>query len=170
MNRRHILNLSAIAALGLALLPGSALAQPKSLKEQLTGTWTLVSADNIAPDGTKREMFGPNPKGILILAATGQYAQINVRPEVPKFQANNRQQGTAEENKAAVQGTTAQFGTWSVDEATKTLIVRIEGSLLPNLTGTESKRSVTLVGDDLKASAPNPVSGGRTETVFKRAK
>jgi hypothetical protein len=159
-----------IAALALALLPGSALAQPKSLKEQLTGTWTLVSADNIAPDGTKREMFGPNPKGILILAANGQYAQIFVRPDVPKFQANNRSQGTAEENKAAVQGTIAQFGTWWVDEASKSLIVRFEGSMFPNLTGTESKRSVTLAEDELKVSNPNPGAGGRAETVFKRAK
>ena len=35
MNRRNIFGLSVIAALGLALLPGSALAQQKSLKEQL---------------------------------------------------------------------------------------------------------------------------------------
>ena len=38
MNRRNILSLSATAVLGLALLPGSAIAQQKSLKEQLVGT------------------------------------------------------------------------------------------------------------------------------------
>jgi hypothetical protein len=65
MNHRHILSLSVATALGLALLPGSALAQQKSLKEQLAGTWTIVSNDNVAPDGTKRQLFGPNPKGIL---------------------------------------------------------------------------------------------------------
>jgi hypothetical protein len=32
MHRRSIFTLSAIAALGLAMLPGSAVAQPKSLK------------------------------------------------------------------------------------------------------------------------------------------
>ena len=44
MNRRNIFGLSAIAALGLALLPGSAVSQQKSLKEQIVGTWTFVSA------------------------------------------------------------------------------------------------------------------------------
>ena len=39
-HRRHILSFSVITALGLTLLPGSALAQ-KSLKEQVTGAWTL---------------------------------------------------------------------------------------------------------------------------------
>ena len=59
MNRRHILSLSVTTALGLALLPGSALAQQKPLKERLAGTWTIVSNDNVSPDGTKRQLFGP---------------------------------------------------------------------------------------------------------------
>ena len=39
----------------------------------------LLCNDNVAPDGTKRQLFGPNPKGLLILAANGQFAQIMVR-------------------------------------------------------------------------------------------
>ena len=65
MNRRNTLSLCATIALGLALLPGSAVSQQKPLKEQLVGTWTIVSNDNVAPDGTKRQIFGANPKGIL---------------------------------------------------------------------------------------------------------
>ena len=121
MNRRNTLSLAAVAVLGLTLLPGTALAQQKPLKDQLAGTWTIVSNDNVAPDGTKRQLFGPNPKGLLILAANGQFAQIMVRADRSNFKANNRLEGTAEENKAAVQGTTATFGTWSADEASKTL-------------------------------------------------
>jgi hypothetical protein len=41
MNRRTILTFSAITA--LALVPGSVVAQQESLKQQLVGTWTLVS-------------------------------------------------------------------------------------------------------------------------------
>src|ERR1700676_3652310 len=47
MNRRNILSLSAIAALGLSALPGNAVAQTKSLKDQLVGMWTLVSETDI---------------------------------------------------------------------------------------------------------------------------
>ena len=49
MNRYHILSLSLITALGLALLPSSTVAQQKSLKEQIVGSWTYVSADTVAP-------------------------------------------------------------------------------------------------------------------------
>ena len=170
MNRRLVLSLSAITTLGLALLPGGATAQQKPLKEKIAGTWAVVANDNVAPDGTKRQLFGPKPKGLLVLAANGQYSQIIERPDRSKFKSNNRLEGTAEENKAAVQGTVATFGTWSVDEASKTLTVRIEGGLFPNLAGTDSKRTVTVTGDDMKISNPNPSSGGKSENIYKRIK
>ncbi|MGD0023764.1 MAG: hypothetical protein ABSC37_03915 [Xanthobacteraceae bacterium] len=66
MNRRDVLSLSAITVLGLALLPGAAFAQQKPLKDQLVGTWTLVSNTNTAANGAKSELFGPNPKGLAI--------------------------------------------------------------------------------------------------------
>ena len=125
MIRRHTLSLSVITT--LALLPAGALAQQKSLKEQLAGTWTLVSIDQTDKDGKKQQLFGPNPKGIQVLDASGKYSQIILRSDTAKFKANNRP---------------ANFGTWSVDEASKTLIVRYEGSLFPNQAGTESKRTI----------------------------
>jgi hypothetical protein len=142
----------------------------ETLKEQLTGIWTLVSNDNTAPDGTKRQLFGANPKGVLILDASGRYVQTQFRADRPKFKANNRLEGTAEENKAAVQGTVATFGTWSVDEAGKTLNLRVENSVFPNQEGTDSKRSVTLAGDELKISNPGAGAGGTADSVWKRAK
>jgi Lipocalin-like domain len=170
MNRRSIFSLSAITALGLALLPTGASSQQKTLKEQLVGTWTLVSNNNVAPDGTKRQLFGPNPKGILILAADGHYAQVQVNPARPKFKGSTRLDGTPEENKAVVAGTVAGFGTWSVNEADKTLTVKSEGNIFPNDEGRESKRPVTLAGDELKYINPTAGSGGTTESVYKRAK
>ena len=73
MNQRHIITLSAIAALGLALLPGSAVSQQKSLKDQLVGTWTMVSQDQTLPNGSKLQPFGANPKGINVFDANGRF-------------------------------------------------------------------------------------------------
>jgi Lipocalin-like domain len=171
MNRHHILCLSVTIALGLALLPSSTLAQQKSLKEQLVGTWTTVSADNVLPDGTKRQLFGANPKGLIIFDANGRYAFVQLDPDRPKFKVNNRLQGTPEEVKAAWDGAVAHFGTWSVTEADKTIGLRIEGSLYPNQSGTDGKRSiVSLTADELKWINPAAGAGGRAETVYKRAK
>jgi hypothetical protein len=124
MDRRSILSIFVMTALGLALVPRSAVSQQKSLKEQLVGTWTTVSADNVLPDGTKRQLFGANPKGIIIFDANGRYAFVQMDPDRPK--ANNRLQGTPEEVKAAWDGAVAHFGTWSVTEADKTIGLRIE--------------------------------------------
>src|ERR1700704_3832789 len=88
MNRRSILNLSAVAALGLALLPTSTVAQQKTLKEQLVGTWAFVSGSTKRPDGTSQ--WGSNPKGVAIFTENGRFSELIMRSDRPKFMANNR--------------------------------------------------------------------------------
>jgi hypothetical protein len=80
MNRHIIFNLGAVTIMGLALLPDSAVSQQKSVREQLIGSWAIVSNDNVAPDGTKRQIFGPNPKGLFVLGADGRYVLVVVNP------------------------------------------------------------------------------------------
>jgi hypothetical protein len=67
---------AAITALGLALLPSSIVAQQGALRQQLVGTWTLVSEETTAQNGTKKLPYGPNPRGILIFDASGRYATV----------------------------------------------------------------------------------------------
>ena len=117
MNRRIIVGISAVTTFGLVFLAGLAAAQKKSLKEQLVGPWLVATADNIRPDGSRFQGFGPNPKGIMMFDANGWFSFQLAQPGRPKFASDNRLQGTAEENKAVVQGMIAYFGTWSVDEA-----------------------------------------------------
>ena len=54
----------AVAAFAVALLPGSAVSQQKSLKDQIVGSWTLVSWEQTRADGSKNQRFGASPKGI----------------------------------------------------------------------------------------------------------
>jgi hypothetical protein len=84
MNRRNILSLSAISALGLALPLSSAGAQTKSLKEQLVGSWTFVSSVNTRADGSKFDAWGANAKGTTIYEANGHYAFMIMRSDLPK--------------------------------------------------------------------------------------
>src|SRR3989442_12426052 len=62
--------------------------------KQLVGTWTRVSVDNVRPDGTKAQLFGPNPKALIIFDANGRFAYLLTRPGRRKFVANNPDQGT----------------------------------------------------------------------------
>jgi hypothetical protein len=169
MNRRDVFGQFVTVALGFAMLPCGAIAQQQPLKQQLVGTWMLVSADNVGSDGIRRQSFGAAPRGIMILDASGRYAEMIVRAERPKFASNNRLQGTSEENKAVIAGTVAAFGTWSVNETERTIEMRIEGSLFPNQDGTDGKRLIlSLTADGLKIANPGAGASGRAEAQYKR--
>jgi hypothetical protein len=172
MKRRDILSLSAVAAASLALLPSGAVGQQQSLKDQLTGAWIHVSTKYKFPDGKTADTMGPNARGIMILDGSGHMAFINMRASLPKFAANNRTKGTAEENKAIVDGSYAYFGTYTVNDADHSFTVHVEGSTFPNFDGMDQKRSVTLAGDELRYT--NPVAtvgqGVVVEAVWKRAR
>ena len=144
MNRRHILSLSVITALGLALLPGSALAQQKSLKEQLVGTWTLVSVVNIRPDGTKFDPTDGKALGLMMYDGNSNFSFLNIRSDIPKLASNNRQKGTTDEYKAVAEGVLSYFGRYSIDEAGKFLIQHVVSSSFPNFNGADRKWSITI--------------------------
>jgi hypothetical protein len=135
--------------------------------QDLVGTWQLVSNTNVRQDGSKVDIFGSSPKGLYVFTSNGHFAIINVRPDLAKFASNNRNEGTAEENKAIVQGSIALFGTYSVGD--KVLTLKVEGSTWPSWTGTDQKRNFILSGDELKWSLPASV-GGTAEVVLKRIK
>ena len=170
MNKHSILGISAATVIGLALLAGSAVAQQKTLKEQLVGTWLVVSNTTTRADGTKVDTFGPNPKGIFIYESNGRFAIISTRADIPKFASNNRGTGTADENKAVVQGSIAYFGTYSVNEADKSLTAQVEGATFPNWVGNTQKRKIVISGDDFTFTNPGGSAGGSAEIKLKRAK
>jgi hypothetical protein len=170
MRYRAVVIFCAFAALAFAALSERALAQTKAIKGQLIGTWMLVSSTGQRPDGGST--WGPNPKGLLILTAGGRFSSQLMRSDLPKFASNNRLKGTSEENKAIMEGVQSYFGTYMVDEATKTVTLRIESSAFPNWTGTDQKRTVvSITKDELKWINPAPSTGGQaSELVWKRAK
>jgi hypothetical protein len=167
MNRCRIFSLSAIAIFGLALLPTSAVSQQQSLKDQLAGVWTLVSCDSTFPNGTKQPYCG-NSNGVLVLDPGGRYVMMTAKRDRPKFTAPNRLEAPAEEFKAAAQGLVAQFGTWSVNDADKSMTRHIEGALFPNIEGTDASTSFSLAGDELKLTNNGPTDGGKLESVYRR--
>jgi hypothetical protein len=169
MYRRNLLSISVMTVLGLAFFSSNAIAQQKSLKEQLVGTWMLVSAEYTSSNGTKRQPFGANPKAILMFDAGGRYAAVGGPSNRPKFKSVS--QPTAEELVAAMENYyAANYGTWSVNEADKSLTRRYESALRPNNEGTDLKDTVSLTGDELKISGVVPASGTKIESVYRRAK
>jgi hypothetical protein len=138
--------------------------------KDLVGTWVFVSL-TLEQGGNKTDYYGPNPQGQAIFDANGRFSIIITRSDIPKFASNNREQGTPEENQAAVRGGIASFGTYSVSETDKVITLHIEGSTFPNWKGADQKRLFKLSGDELTWTNPAPsVGSGTNSAVLKRAK
>ena len=142
----------------------------KSDKEQLVGSWILVSLT--AGNGAKQTLpYGANPKGTMMVDANGRFSITVVRSDLPRFASDNRMTGTPEENMAIVQGCVAYFGTYSIDEATHVITVNVEGSTFPNFDGGTQTRILSFNGDEMTYLNPTPSMGGGTAKVtYRRAR
>ena len=140
-----------------------------TLAEQLVGTWTLVSSVDIAGDGTRTDTWGANPLGTYMFDGNGRFAQILLRSNLPKV--SNRGETTLEQAKAVVLGSIAMYGTYTVDEAAKTVMVHFIGSTFASFNGTDGKRIIAMTSpDEFKFSNSARAGGGRGESVWRRAK
>jgi hypothetical protein len=186
MNRHGLFGVCATAA--LSLLSTGAVAQQQSPREQLVGTWTLVSWERTEADATTLRQFGVNQKGIAFFDAGGRYIITVMRSDRAKYAIDNFgqiAQATAEENKATAQGTLTYFGTYSVSESDRTVelgaarhpgldpvfrvALHVEASSFPNWNGIDQKWFFMIMEDQLKLTA-RPPSGGRVDVIWKRAK
>lgn len=159
---------SLVLALSSTLFCLSADAQ--SLGQQIVGTWMAVS-QYVDQDGRRLEPFGSNPKGMVVYDASGHFVLVLQRATLPKFASNNRMAGTADENKAIVQGSIAYFGRYTIDEKDHKLNLRYEGSTYPNWDGEDQTRLIEISGDELKMVSPvSAVGGGVVHLVLRRAK
>ena len=154
-------------SLMLISVSGNAVAQKASLSEHIVGTWIHVSTTVTAPDGTKSDRPG---QGVVIYAPNGHFAFVNVANNLPTLASNNPDKATAEEARAIVAGSIAYYGTYTVDEATKTIVPKVEGSTFPNMVGTDQSRVVTsITADEMRFINPT-APAGVLEIVWKRAK
>ena len=173
MSRLSALTITTLSLLflGVGLTAGAAVGQQKTLKEQVVGTWTYASITAERKDGSKFDPWVPNGKGLLIFTNNGRFSVQLMRSDRPKLASNDRLVGTPEENKAMAEGVLSYFGTYSVNNADKTVTVHIEASSFPNWEGTDQVRSVTITGDELKYTAPVSSTGGASgaQAIWKRS-
>jgi hypothetical protein len=148
----------------------SVTANAQTLEKQIVGTWIAVS-QYVDQGGKKLEPFGPDPKGMVVYDANGRFILVLQRATLPKFTSNNRMAGTAEENKAIVQGSIAYFGRYSIDEKEQKINLHYDGSTYPNWDGDDQTRLISIFGDELKIISPvSAVGGGVVHLVLRRAK
>jgi hypothetical protein len=154
MDRREFIALLSVAA---ASMPSPANAIPghpaDSLPGRLAGTWSFVTSVDTRKDGSTFNRWGKDAKGLLMIDGSGHFSQIIMGLESRMFGAK----------------LFCAFGGFSVDEATKALITRIEGGSISKLSGTTQRRFiVSLTADELTYINPVTAMGTKAEVTWKR--
>jgi hypothetical protein len=110
-------------------------------REQFVGAWRLLSYETTRPDGTVTLPLGEEPIGLAVFTADGFVSAHLMRRDRPRFESGEHTRGTPAEVAAAFRDCVAYFGKCEIDESTRTLATRVEGSLFPNWIGGEQVRS-----------------------------
>jgi hypothetical protein len=127
----------------------------RSVTEQFSGTWTLLSWKIEQADGEMIDSpLGPAPLGSITYHPGGYMSVVLMRPDRPKFASSNVMDATLDEVAAAFAGYVSYCGSYEVNEQERFVIHRLELSWFPNLVGTEQKRFFELAGDRLTLTTP----------------
>jgi hypothetical protein len=134
----------------------------------LQGTWTLVAADKILAGGETVRDYGERPRGRLVVDAEGRYSLQIFKSERLRFASDSKADGSAEELKSAVMGSSTHYGTMAIDGRAAVLVFSIEGSSFPNWEGTTQKRQYTFDGSELRYKVPPRPDGSIPVSVWHR--
>ncbi len=136
---------------------GKAPSPDVSLRDQLLGSWKLESRTTKKPDGSVIPLPGwDGAPGYITYDRTGfmsvQFMQLN----------RTKQSGAT--------GYTAYFGSYTVDESTRTVTHHIVGDINPDGVGANQPREVVLEGDELSLYIRNANSPNININSFRRMK
>jgi hypothetical protein len=164
--------LARLAALA-CLLPGLAWSTGASMNDTrgdapLAGTWTLVAADVLHPDGSRSHDYGDAPKGLLLIDRAGHYSLQIYRADRPRFANPDKAKASAQEYRAAVMGASTHYGTIAVEPDRHQLVFHIEGASFLNWEGQEQRRAFELHGDTLSYRVPPRPDGNVPVSVWRR--
>jgi len=115
----------------------------------IVGAWRLVSFEAREPDGSVTHPYGEHPAGLLMYDSTGRMAVQIMRRDRQHLSSNDLEAVAPEELKTAIEGFTAFFGTYEIDEKERVITHHVEGHLLPNSAGKSLRRHFELSNNRL---------------------
>ncbi|MGS2737759.1 lipocalin-like domain-containing protein [Sinomicrobium sp. M5D2P17] len=134
------------------------------IKEEIVGTWKLLSWVYYDNDNKPVHYFGESVEGILMYDKSGLMNAQLMRPERPLFNSTSINSGTQEEIRMAFDGYLAYYGKYEETRPGE-IVHTVEGSLLPNWIGSKQVRYVRVEGEELLICTP-PISSQQGEVVF----
>ena len=140
-----------------------------SLTDNFPGTWELTAVELADATGNPISVPGPpafgsdGAVGQLIADTDGHLGLAIMQQGRPRYE-----EPTLEEAVADLDGYAALFGSYTVSDSSGLVMIEIQGSRDPRLTGTVQTSVVTLVGDDLVMELPLSDSGVQPTLRWRR--
>ncbi len=141
-------------------------------KQQLIGTWKLVSFELRLADGILIRPMGEGVQGVLIYTPDDRVVVQLMDPERPRFAEDDWMRGTPEETKTAFEGSLAYYGTFELEKHKGMILHHIQGCTFPNWVGTDQERIIELVDNELTLITPMLALSGEQvvgRLAFRRA-
>lgn len=124
--------------------------------ERFIGAWRLVVFQEETSKDEVVYPYGDDAIGLLIYDPSGRMSVQIMRHHREPLPSVDWQRLTPEEINSMLEGFTAFFGTFEVDEANKVVTHRVEGHVLPDSVGKVLRREYSFVEDTLILKpAPN---------------
>jgi hypothetical protein len=150
--------------LAASLASSAGLARSEDLST-LAGTWSLVSAYEIQPDGTRTTNYGEHPTGLLMVDGSGRYSIQIFKLGRPMFTSGDKTVGTPDEYRAALVGISTHIGTVTVDRSRHQLVFDVQAASFPNWEGKRQVRDFTYQDGVLSYAVP-PTASGNGSTAY----
>jgi hypothetical protein len=140
----------------------------RRLKDQLLGTWRLISYVEVPVDGSaKRYPMGHHPEGIILYTSDGYMSVQVMKEDRREVASNDWAVGTDEEFAEYARSFFAYSGRFEVDEAGRIVRHSADVSLLPALVGHTQVRAAKIEGDRLHLSTISPFSSAGAQVNAK---
>src|ERR1700752_839103 len=131
-----------IAMFFFASLQGSSVTMRAQANNPFVGTWKLISIETRGPDGAiapgPNPVGGVNPTGIVMYDAAG-HVSLQIMPGGRPASLNILQPLSPAQAKEALFGYIAYYGTYTLDQRTRTMHIHFDGSLNPSMVGTDGE-------------------------------
>jgi hypothetical protein len=135
-----------------------------NLTSDVLGIWRLRSRIDTDSSGQRHidPILGADPLGILCFSANHFAAQFMKRDRFGTSSSSQSVQGS--NNSSAVNGYDAYFGTYTVDETTATLRIRLDGAITPSNIGSQFERHIEIRGNELSIQLATTSADGKPIT------
>lgn len=139
--------------------------------QNLQGSYSLVSIENIYPDGKRVYPYGDAPSGLLSLEESGTYAIQILSTDRPEISSDDKNKLTRDEYASIVKGFNSHYGRYQLNNTEKSITFTIDHASYPEWENTVQKRSFTFFNEELKYVVTRTTQGGESviaEVIWRK--